>query len=301
MTDAIPTFRRCSAALSRAWARFSYSESLVAQGAAWTLSAWLIAGVVATLLSIIGGALGEGGSGGRGVDPAMPSLLVIFPGTPLIGFITGAALTGRSAGFWDALKRGMKASAFLTFSIMLLAALTMASYSEKAGLVAAILFWIGVSAALAGLTGGALRWLGEKVMPAPRPVPAPEAAQLEVPAGSPWLDAVAAGLREAGLCDYSTAAAFHRQLQQSGQAAPGSKAPFEEKYDAVFAKLSADFPGKDRASWLEANAILHRAALIAAKAFSSSPALVRPALEAAYPGMSGAFYEWAAESARRLP
>jgi len=301
MTDSIPAFRRWAGAPSRVWARFSYKESLVAQGAAWTLGAWLISGILATLLFVLEGSLGEGGDGGRAADNSISSLLVVFPGTPLIGFITGAALSGRAAGFWHGMKRGLKASAFLFLAVQFLAVFFLIFGGEKAGLAAAILFWIGVSGSLAGLTGGALRRLGEKVLPAPKPKPAPEAAQVQVPAGSPWLDAVAAGLREAGLCDYATATAFHRQLQNTGQAAPGTKAPFEEKYDAVFAKLSADFPGKGRGDWLAANETLHSAALIAAKAFSKSPARVRPALEAAFPGMSGAFYEWAAESARRLP
>ncbi len=295
MTDRFPTFRRWSGAPARAWAKFSYKDSLTAQGAAWTLSAWLIGGVMSAVLFYIGDTLGEGGA--RGVDPGMPSLLLVFPGSPIIGFIIGAALSGRAAGFLDSLRRGFTVSAFLFFSLQVLAVLTLVFGDEKAGLVAAILFWIGVSALLAGLTGAALRWTGERYLPAPRPKPAPET--VPVPAGSHWLEAVAKALREAGLCDYATAAAFHRQLQKSGQAAPGARAPFEEKYDALFAGLGGTFPGKSRADWLAANETLRRAALTAAEA--GSPARGRSALEAAYPGMSSAFYDWAADCSRRLP
>ena len=298
MSDRFPTFRRWSGAPARAWAKFSYRDSLTAQGAVWTLSAWLIGGVISAVLFFIGGALGEDGASARGADASMSSILLVFPGSPVIGFIIGAALAGRAAGFLDSLWRGLKVSVFLFSSLQILAILTLAFGDEKAGLVAAVLFWIGVSALLAGLTGAVLRWIGEKTLPAPGPAPEAAAEAVPVPAGSPWLEAVAGALREAGLCDYATATVFHRQLQRSGQAAPGARAPFEDKYDAVFAGLAAAFPGKSRADWLAANEDLRRAALIAAGA--GSPARVRPALEAAFPGMSSAFYDWAADCSRRL-
>ena len=207
-------------------------------------------------------------AGLRAADASMPSLLVFFPGTPLIGFILGAALSGRSAGFWNALRRGLKASAFLTLSIMLLAALTMTSSNEKAGLVAAILFWVGVSGALAALLGGALRWLVDLGLARSKTAAAPS-APAALPAGrddGAWLAAVAEELKTAGLFDCATALAVYKALQNSGRAAPDAPPPLEAKYEEIFARLQELFPDKKREQWLEANARLRQAMLITAKA-----------------------------------
>ena len=52
---------------------------------------------------------------------------------------------------------------------LLLAALTMYSDNEKAGLLAAMFFWIAVLALAAGLLGAFLRWVATPAKPAPAP------------------------------------------------------------------------------------------------------------------------------------
>ena len=171
MSESLPTFRRATGRLAAAWRDFSYKDSLFARGAVWTLVCWALGAVATSLLFMLGDYAGPDPSGDflRGVEPGVPALLAVFPGSPLIGFVTGAALSGGAAGFRDAMKRGFKASAFLFFSLLLLAALTMLSSSEKAGLLAAMFFWIAVLALAAGLLGAFLRWVAGPAKPASAP------------------------------------------------------------------------------------------------------------------------------------
>ncbi len=171
MSGSLPTFRRAAERLAAAWRDFSYKDSVVARGAVWTLVCWTLGAAATSLLFLLGDYAGPDPSGDflRGVAPGMPALLAVFPGSPLIGFITGAALSGGAAGFTEAMKRGFKASAFLFFSLLLLAAVTMYSDNEKAGLLAAMFFWIAVLALAAGLLGAFLRWVATPAKPAPAP------------------------------------------------------------------------------------------------------------------------------------
>ena len=300
MTDSLPTFRRWAGAPARAWAGFSYAESLVARGAAWTLSAWLIGGGIAMLLFYLGESLGEGRKASLGgLDPGLPLFMLVFPGSPVIGFVVGAVVSGRAAGFLDSLWRGLKASAFLVFCILALAVLTLLSSGEKAGLVAAMLFWIAVSAGLGGILGGLMRWIGGRALPAPEPKTAPAVA----PAGrddGAWLAAVAEELSAANLFDYATALAVYKALQSSGRAAPDAPPPLEARYEEIFAKLQALFPDKKREHWLEANAQLRQAMLLTARDGGGVKA-ARAALGDTCPELGDAFYEWLADRARQLP
>ena len=168
MTGHLPTFSRWATAFSLAKARFSYRDSLVARGAVWTLAAWLIGGCIALLLVFISDALREEGSvGWQWTDLYLPFFMVVFIGSPIIAFITGCALSGRSAGFLSSLWRGLKACFFLIFALLVLAQLTLASSSEKAGLAAAIFLGIALATALAGLLGGFMRWVANRSRPHP--------------------------------------------------------------------------------------------------------------------------------------
>lgn len=157
MTDSLPTLSRVAAA----WGRFSYRESIAARGAVWTLVCWALgSGLFYLLLTLpeYMGAAAEGSST-ENIELLMPVLMVIGIGSPLISLVTGAALSGGAKDFLDSLKRGAKAAAFPTLVLLLLAAASLGSESEKAGLLAAIVFWLGVLAALTGVTGGLLRRL----------------------------------------------------------------------------------------------------------------------------------------------
>ena len=166
MTDRCPTFSRWAGAFAMAKARFSYRESIAVRGAVWTLAAWLIGGGIAMLLFFVGDALGEEGRAGwQWADLYLPFFMVVFIGSPIIAFIIGCGLSGRSAGFLTALWRGLKACFFLIFALLVLAALTLASSSEKAGLAAAIFAGVALAAALAGLLGGFMRWVANRSLP----------------------------------------------------------------------------------------------------------------------------------------
>lgn len=297
MADSIPTLRRSAARLSDLWAGFSYADSIVARGGVWTMICWLPMAVFAALPT----SLTDSWSAGSNPvhfwqDPTAALFLLLFPGSLLGGFVSGAVLSGGAAGFPDSLKRGLKAVAVLVSAILIFGALMMSSSDEKAPLAAGIFFIIGAAAAVAGMFGGFMRWVGDRALPTARPAPAVPADPAKA-----WLEAVASSLREAGLLDYASAMALHKQLRNSGQADPEGRPPFEDKYEDVFLKLKDAFPAKDRTDWLAANEYLRRAALTAARAGGGSATRARAALETAFPGRSGEFYDWVADCARKLP
>lgn len=165
MSDPIPTVRRLGAALA-GWRRdFSYKESLAARGAVWTLVCWAVIAGLTFLVLVLPeyGRLEAEGASGDNMDLLAPVFMAIIAGSPLMAFIAGAGLSGGAQGGLDALKRGAAASAFPVFSLLALAVAAMASSSEKAGLAAAIVFWIGVFALAAGSVAGLLRWLTGRV------------------------------------------------------------------------------------------------------------------------------------------
>lgn len=157
MTDSLPTLSRAAAA----WGRFSYRESIVARGAVWTLVCWALGSGLFFLLLTLPEYMGASaeGSSTENIELLMPVLMVIGIGSPLISLVTGAALSGGAKDFLDSLKRGAKAAAFPTLVLLLLAAASLGSESEKAGLLAAIVFWLAVLTALTGVTGALLRRL----------------------------------------------------------------------------------------------------------------------------------------------
>ncbi|MHB0996194.1 MAG: hypothetical protein ACYC2I_07480 [Elusimicrobiales bacterium] len=165
MSDPIPTVRRLAAAAADGWRRFSYKDSVAARGAVWTLVCWALIYGLAFLVLVFPeyGRLSADGASTETIDLLAPAFMAIVAGAPLISFITGAALSGGAQGFLDSLKLGGKAAVFPALALMVLAAGTMGSSSEKAGLAAAIFFWVGVFAALTGAIAGLLRWLGGRL------------------------------------------------------------------------------------------------------------------------------------------
>ena len=152
MSDKIPPLRRLSAAVK---------DPIAVRGAVWTLVCWALGSVLFFLLLTLPeymGASAEGSSTGD-IELLMPVLMVIGIGSPLISLVVGAALSGGAKGFLDSLKRGAKAAAFPVLVLLVLAAASLGSESEKAGLLAAIVFWLGVLSALTGVTGALLRRL----------------------------------------------------------------------------------------------------------------------------------------------
>ena len=162
MTDSLPTLSRAAAA----WGRFSYRESIVARGAVWTLICWALGSGLFFLLLTLPEYMGASaeGSSTENIELLMPVLMVIGIGSPLISLVTGAALSGGAKSFLDSLKRGLKAAAFPALVLLLLAAASLGSESEKAGLLAAIVFWLGVLAAVMGCFGGACRYVAGKFL-----------------------------------------------------------------------------------------------------------------------------------------
>lgn len=157
MKYSLPTLSRAAAA----WGRFSYRESIAARGAVWTLGCWALGSGLFYLLLTLPDYMGAAaeGSSTENIDLLMPVLMVIGIGSPLISLVTGAALSGGAKDFLDSLKRGLKAAAFPALALLLLAAASLGSESEKAGLLAAIVFWLGVLTVLTGIFGALLRRL----------------------------------------------------------------------------------------------------------------------------------------------
>lgn len=166
MSDPIPTIRRLGSAAADGWRRFSYKDSVAARGAVWTLACWAMVSGLAYLVLVFPeyGRLEAEGASTESMDALMPFFIAIVPGSPLIAFITGAALSAGAQGFFDSLGRGFKASAFPALALMAVAAAALTSSSEKAGLVAAIFFWMGAAVALTGGVAGLLRWLGGRIL-----------------------------------------------------------------------------------------------------------------------------------------
>jgi hypothetical protein len=298
MADSIPTFRRLGSGLSDFWAGFSYADSIVARGGAWTLICWLPMTLIFVLPSSYFEALVQSPSAGFGVTSLF--FLPLFPGSLLIGFVVSCVLAGRPANFLDSLKRGLQGVAMLVCGLLVMAMSILASEDQKAGLLAVIILWVAIGAALAGMFGGFLRWVGNRPLP---PEPAPGEGPGAAPAGqagADWLASVAEELSGAGLFDYATALAVHKALQASGRAAADALPPLEAKYEEIFAKLQPLFPDKKREDWLEANARLRQAMLMTAKAGGGVKA-ARAALRDTCPNLSDAFYEWLADRARQLP
>ncbi|MCM2268268.1 MAG: hypothetical protein NDI60_10905 [Elusimicrobiales bacterium] len=170
MSDAIPTFRRFYQALMAWGDGFSYRGSVVTRGAVWTLIGWLPVPLFCFLMQAIdAGARDIGAEVTYIPDAGMLLFLTAFPWAPLAGFCLGWAFAGRSAGWLDALRRGLKANTALLLTMMILAVLALNDPNEKAGLVAAIAFWLGVLAALMALLGSLLRHIYDKLRPAPAP------------------------------------------------------------------------------------------------------------------------------------
>lgn len=162
MSDPIPTVRRLASAVAYGWRNFSYKDSIAARGAVWTLLCWALISALAFLVLVLPeyNRLASEGASRDNMDLLVPVLLAMVACSPLMAFIAGAGLSGGALDFLDSLKRGAQAAAFPALSLLVLAAVSMFDSSEKAGLVAAILFWIGVLALLTGTVAGLLRWLG---------------------------------------------------------------------------------------------------------------------------------------------
>lgn len=302
MADSLPTFRRLGAGLSDRWARFSYADSIVAQGGVWTLICWLPAAVLAVLPQSLVSSWTSGSKPAHfWQDPSAAVFLLIFPGSLLGGFIAGAVLCGRAAGFLDSLKRGLKAAAVLACAITVFAALMFTSSDPKAPVAAVIFLFFGIGAALAGMFGAFMRWLGDRSMPATKQQSGDKNTPETVgQTDGDWLAAVAEELAGAGLFDYATALAVHKALQASGRTAPDAPPALGAEYEEIFTKLQALFPGKKREDWLEANALLRKGALLTAKAGGGAKA-AREAMRDCCPELGDGFYEWVADRARQLP
>lgn len=164
MSDAVPTFRRFYQAFMAWGDGFSYRDSVVTKGAAWAFIGWLPVPLFCFLIQIIdAGAKDIGAEVSYIPDLGMMLFVTAFPWAPLAGFVLGCVFAGRAAGWLEALRRGLKANTALILTMMILAVLALNDPNEKAGLVAAIAFWIGVLAGLMALFGSLLRHIYDKL------------------------------------------------------------------------------------------------------------------------------------------
>lgn len=164
MSDSIPTFRRAWRAVYDWGDGFSYAGSVVTRGAVWTLISWLPVPLLSLLITALAAWTTEvGGEVTYIPDAGMMLFMTAFPWAPLAGFGLAWAFSGRSAGWLEALRRGLKANTALLAGMMIVAAACLGDPNEKAGLVAAIIFWIGVLAALMALLASLLRHLYDKL------------------------------------------------------------------------------------------------------------------------------------------
>jgi|GEM_PF-3134662 len=164
MSDAIPTFRKIYQAVMTWGDGFSYRDSVVTKGAVWALVGWLPVPLFCFLIQTVDVWTKDVGAEATYIpDLGMMLFMTAFPWSPLAGFVTGCVFAGRAAGWLEALKRGLKANTALFLVLMLLAVLALNDPNEKAGLVAAIVFWIGVLAILMALFGALLRHLYNKL------------------------------------------------------------------------------------------------------------------------------------------
>ncbi len=164
MSDSIPTFRRAWQAVYNWGDGFSYRDSVVTRGAAWTLLGWLPVPLLCTLIQALAAWTTEVGAEVTYFpDMGMMLFMTGFPWAPLAGLALGCVFAGRAAGWWEAVKRGLKANTALLLGMMALAVLALVDPNEKAGLVAAIVFWLGVLALLMALLGALLRHLYDKL------------------------------------------------------------------------------------------------------------------------------------------
>lgn len=168
MSDAIPTFRRAWQAIYDWGDGFSYRGSVVTRGAVWTLIGWLPVPLLCFLIQALAAWTTEVGAEVTYIpDPGMMLFMTAFPWAPLAGFVLGWIFAGRAAGWLEAVKRALKANTALLLTMMILALLALNDPNEKAGLVAAIAFWLGVLAALLALLGALLRHIYDKLRPVP--------------------------------------------------------------------------------------------------------------------------------------
>lgn len=164
MSDAIPTFRKIYRGIMDWGGGFSYQGSVVTRGAVWTLVGWLPVPLFCFLIqSIDAGGKDIGAEVTYIPDLGMILFMTAFPWAPLAGFALGCVFAGRAAGWLEALRRGLKANTALILTMMILAVLALNDPNEKAGLVAAIAFWLGVLAGLMALLGSLLRHLYDKL------------------------------------------------------------------------------------------------------------------------------------------
>ncbi|OGR52048.1 MAG: hypothetical protein A2049_00340 [Elusimicrobia bacterium GWA2_62_23] len=164
MSDALPTFRRLYQAVMTWGEGFSYQDSVVTKGAVWALIGWLPVPLLCTLIQALAAWTTEVGAEVTYVpDMGMMLFMTGFPWAPLAGFVLGCVFAGRAAGWLEAVKRGLKANTALFLVLMLLAVLALTDPNEKAGLVAAIAFWLGVLAILMALFGALLRHLYDRL------------------------------------------------------------------------------------------------------------------------------------------
>jgi hypothetical protein len=167
MSDAIPTFRRFYQAFMAWGDGFSYRDSVVTKGAVWALIGWLPVPLLSFIFQVLSAWATEVGAEVTYIpDLGMMLFMTAFPWAPLAGFVLGWVFAGRAAGWLEALKRGLKANTALLLTMMILALLALNDPNEKAGLVAAIAFWLGVLAALMALLGSLLRHIYDKLRPA---------------------------------------------------------------------------------------------------------------------------------------
>jgi len=166
MSDSLPTFRKISHAML-AWGEgFSYRESAVTKGAVWALLGWLPVPLFCSVMQAVSVWSAEPGSETSYVpDIGMLLALTAIPWAPLAGFALSCWLAGRAPGLWAALKRGLKGSSVLIFALLVMAPVTLVTGDEKAGLVAAGVFWLAVLTALMSALGAAVRHLYNKLHP----------------------------------------------------------------------------------------------------------------------------------------
>jgi hypothetical protein len=160
MIDVLPTFRKICQAISAWGDGFSYRDSVVTKGAVWTLLGWLPVPLFCAFMQAVSVWSTELGAETSYI-PDLGMLLVLtgFPWAPLAGFTLGCWLAGRAPGLWAAIIRGLKATFVLIFALMAAAILALVTGDEKAGLVAAGVFWLGVLTAFMSVLGASIRRL----------------------------------------------------------------------------------------------------------------------------------------------
>ena len=165
MKEVLPTFSRFYESLAAQWAGFSWRESAVTRGAVGALVGWMPVPLISGLFTALAGWASETDVPVSFVpDYGLVIFLTVVPWAPLAALCLGFWLAGRAPDLGTALKRGLQASSSMVLALMVLALAALGSDSEKDGLAAAIIFWIGVLLALLSCLGAALRRLYDRLM-----------------------------------------------------------------------------------------------------------------------------------------